>query len=75
MHKGCPRQLSLTECLIYLCLQSAPGLSEGQTEGNRELRVRFGRHLCELGKLGLVNPGDMCIKHEICSAETDTMLA
>lgn len=32
-------------------------MSEGQTEGNRELRVKLGRLLCQLGKLGLVTPG------------------
>ena len=32
-------------------------MSEGQTEGNKELRVKLGRLLCQLGKLGLVTPG------------------
>lgn len=49
---------------LLLCLQSGPGLLEGQTEGNRQLRVKLGRLLCQLGKLGLITPGDMYILSE-----------
>ena len=54
-------RLLFGEAQVCWCLQGAPGLSEGQTEGNRELRVKLGRLLCELGKLGLVHTGTFSV--------------
>jgi hypothetical protein len=39
-------------------VQNTPGLAEGQTEGNKPLRLKLGRLLCRLGKHDHVNPGE-----------------